>query len=129
MNILKMIALLVAGCNIALAQAPPPFNLKKLSAIPSERERCIYIVELADEHILGVGVKWDAVKPMFDLGLLDFRKQKSFLAPLMAPKPRSKVVGPNADWVVGQIPLYNWYVFLTIHDGVIVDFYLSNSGK
>jgi hypothetical protein len=128
MNICKTLIFLMMGCDLAYAQAKPPFALKKLSDFRSEKERCAYIVDLADAHFLDFAHDWGTVRPVFDLGLRGYpERDGDIIASLSDPLPVEKA--DKAGPMKAQARNGHWYVVINLVQGKILRFYLSNISK
>lgn len=128
-NLIKLYLCLVFTSGLCFGQDSATFIVKPLSQIASEKERCVYVIELADSGLLAAGKPWKGVEKVFDLGLLthEISNGKELVAHLIAQRDQSVL---NSAGQVVATAFYGWYVVIELDRGnKIRKFHLSNTHK
>jgi len=109
----------------ALSQDRPAAALKKLSEFPTQKERVMYLFELAESRMFKT-MPWQDLEPTFDLGM---RKSKEEHGQRVIAYFTQQPAPPPPDHV-GARQSIGWYVVFDVaSNGVIRRFDISNSHK
>jgi hypothetical protein len=103
-------------------------DFKKLSEIEKERERCYYIVELADSGSLK---NWESLRSIFDLGFEKSETREGHR--IVAHLVNQNIIPNNPKDKEGRLiatASFGWYVVFDVDlQGNVRKFHLSNSHK
>lgn len=128
---MKLCLSLAALPSLCIGQDAPNFPMKRLSEIKSEKERCAYIIALADAGKFQFGQSWSKIEPFFDVDKLTHEIDPNTKHVIVYLKDQHFQKKPQIiDGYPAASGFSGWYVVIELGGANIIrKFYLSNSHK